>query len=115
MSTFELTDATMWSGRPVARTVRDAQARGRVVVDGTICATEVRRWGSGWAYRCTVDDGTGQLDLLFLGRRQVPGLARGSRCSAEGTARRVADRIVVWNPLYRLEVPGQRSGDDNVR
>lgn len=104
MSSFELTDASIWAGRPVARQVIDARYRERVVITGTISAVEVVTHGSGPAYRCTLDDGTGELDLLFLGRRSVPGLDVGIGCRAEGTAWTEGSRMVVWNPFYRLDV-----------
>ncbi len=105
MSSFELIEAAAWAGRPVARQVTDARSRTRVVVTGTIRAAQVATRGSGPAYCCTLDDETGQLDLLFLGRTGVPGLTVGTRCSVQGTARTEGDRLVVWNPLYRLEAP----------
>ena len=111
MSSFEFTDAVTWAARPVARQVADARSRARVVVTGRICAGEALTRGTGPAYCCTLDDGTGQLDLLFLGRSAVPGLTVGMRCSIEGTARTEGDRLVVWNPLYRLETPAAFTED----
>ena len=115
MSSFELTDASIWAGRPIARQVIDARSRERVVITGTISAVEVVTHGSGPAYRCTLDDGTGELDLLFLGRRSVPGLDVGISCRAEGTARTKGSRMVVWNPFYRLDAatPAVSGGQDN--
>jgi two-component system sensor histidine kinase KdpD len=104
MSSFELTEAATWAGRPVARQVTDARSRTRVVVTGTIRAAQAVTRGTRPAYCCTLDDGTGQLDLLFLGRTAIPGLTVGTRCSVEGTTRTEGNRMVVWNPLYRLEV-----------
>jgi len=106
MSSFELSDAATWGGEPVAHTVATARPRGRVVVTGTIRATRVVDRGSGPAYRCTLDDGTGQLDLVFVGRRVVPGLRAGVRCTVEGTILGRGGRLEVWNPRYRIEAKG---------
>jgi two-component system sensor histidine kinase KdpD len=115
MSSFEFTDAATWAGRPVARKAADTRSQGRVVVTGTIRTAQVVTRGSSPAYCCTLDDGTGQLDLLFLGRTGVPGLTVGTRCSVEGTATGTdGDRLVVWNPLYRLEAPTLPSQDDRT-
>jgi len=111
MSSFEFTEAATWEGRPVARQVTDARSRARVVVTGTIRAAQAVTHGTSPAYCCTLDDGTGQLDLLFLGRTAIPGLTVGTRCSIEGTARTEGDRLVVWNPIYRLEVPAAFTED----
>ena len=54
-----------------------------------------------------LEDGTGELDLVFLGRRGVPGLGPGMSLTVEGTAALDNDRIVVLNPLYEIEAsPG---------
>ncbi|MST31699.1 hypothetical protein GHK86_03015 [Acidimicrobiaceae bacterium USS-CC1] len=105
MSCFTFAEGDTWGGRPVARAVRDARTRARVVVTGTISAVEVVAHGIGPACCCTIDDGTGRLDLLFLGRRSMPGLGVGARCRVEGTVLAEGGRLVVWNPLYRLEDP----------
>jgi RecG-like helicase len=105
MSSFEFTDAATWADRPIARQVADARARARVVVTGIIRAAQVVNRASSPAFCCTLDDGTGQLDLVFLGRRSVAGLAVGTRCRVEGTAQSEGNGLVIWNPLYRLEEP----------
>jgi hypothetical protein len=105
VSSKEFTQSDHWAGRPVAYKVADAQTRGRVVVTGTITEIgTVKRQGV-TSSRYVLDDATGQLDLLFLGRPEVAGLSIGTCCTAEGTARLDHDRLVVWNPSYRIEPP----------
>jgi hypothetical protein len=89
----------------VAREIAEAVPRGRLVVTGTISIADVVTVGGVASYRCDLDDGIGQLGVLFLGQRQVAGLGVGTRCTVEGSARSEGDRVVAWNPLYRLEVP----------
>ena len=105
MSSFELTDSAIWEGLPVARRVIDARPRARVVATGTIVATEVTSRGSSPVFCCTLHDGSGELDVLFLGRSSVPGFSVGTRCSVEGLALNEDNRLAVWNPLYRFEAP----------
>lgn len=57
----------------------------------------------------TIDDGTGTVDLVFLGRPLVPGLRLGTRCTIEGTALAASRRLQVWNPRYRIESEGGTS------
>ncbi len=104
MSTGEFTEADCWGGRPVARKIADAAPRRRVVVTGIITSTQIRIHGTP-SYHCLFDDGTGQIGLLFLGRRSVAGMVVGTRCTIEGTAQLDGSRLVVWNPVYRIE-PG---------
>ncbi len=118
MSTFDHTDGTAWEGREIARTAKEVTARARLAVTGTVVSARSEKRGSGPAYRCTLDDGTGQIDLLFVGRRSVPGLTAGACCTAEGTAGAEGDRLVVWNPFYVLHVsagPAAFRGGDRRR
>jgi len=103
MSSAEFTSATEWCGRPVARKIVDATPRGRVVITGTVREVATVRVGRAGSYRCLLYDGSGQIDLLFIGRSTIPGLCVGTRCSVEGTVMQEADHLVVWNPLYRIE------------
>ena len=103
MSSDEFTDSDWWGGRPVARKIAEAVPRGRVVVTGVIYSTEVTQQHGAPSYECLMDDGTGEIGLLFLGRRSVAGIVVGTRCTVEGTARIEGGRLVVWNPLYRIE------------
>ncbi len=103
MNLGEFTDADTWGGRPVARNISDALPRDRLVISGVIRSSASTVHYGAPGFECTLDDGTGQIGLLFLGRRSVAGLARGIGCTVEGTARMVEGRLVVWNPLYRIE------------
>ena len=102
MGTDEFTDAAYWGGRPVARKIADAVPRGRVVVTGVIYSTQVTKEVGAVSYLCLLDDGTGELGLVFLGRHRVAGMVVGTRCTIEGTARMQGGGLVVWNPLYHL-------------
>ena len=110
MSSFELTSESFWCGRPIARQVRDVRPRSRLVVTGTISAAETVSVGGSPTYRIVLDDGTGELDVLFLGRRTIAGLAVGAHCGIEGTAQEKGGRFVVWNPRYKLG-PGDCASD----
>jgi hypothetical protein len=105
VSSGKFTQSDYWAGRPVACTVADAQPRSRVVVTGTITEVSTVEMQGVTSSRYVLDDATGQLDLLFLGRPKVAGLSFGVCCTTEGTARLDHDRLVVWNPLYRIEPP----------
>jgi hypothetical protein len=74
-----------------------------LVTKGTITATGVVRMAQSYAYRCELDDGTGQVALMFLGRSEIPGMVKGSRCTVEGTTRDEGVELVLLNPLYTLE------------
>ena len=47
-----------------------------------------------------LDDGTGTLELRFLSRTEIPGMAPGRRLRVEGTPMREGDVLLMLNPLY---------------
>jgi hypothetical protein len=106
MSSSEFTEAAVWGGRPIARKISDAVPRGRLVVSGVIERACLATAHGTTTYECTLDDGTGQITLIFLGRRGVAGVVAGARCTIEGTGMMEGGRLVVWNPLYRIEADG---------
>lgn len=105
MTDDEFTTAPTWGGRPVARRIADAAARQRVVAAGSVREVRIVDVGLAASASVVVDDGTGEIRLLFIGRPEIPGLEKGSRCTFEGTARMGDGRLVLWNPRYRLEPP----------
>jgi hypothetical protein len=103
VSSSEFTQSDYWAGRPVAYKVADADPRSRVVVTGTISEVSTVEMQGVTSSRYVLDDASGQLDLLLLGRPKVAALSFGICRTAEGTARLDHDRLVVWNPFYRIE------------
>jgi hypothetical protein len=103
MSDNDFTQSAYWAGRPVAYKIADAERRGRVVVSGTIVDVGRVQMRGVTSSQYVLDDGTGHLGLLFLGQPRVAGLSIGTNCTAEGTAQMNHNRLVVWNPLYRVE------------
>jgi CheY-like chemotaxis protein len=92
----------------VAR-IADARLRAHVVLAGTIRATDTVTAGGSPLFRCVLADGTGEADLLFLGRWRVGGLTAGTYCRAEGRAAVRNGRLAVWNPRYEAG-PAARPG-----
>jgi hypothetical protein len=103
VSSHGFTDGESWNGRPIARKTIDAEPRGRVVVTGLIVDVDRVFIGSSASGRFVLDDGTGEVDLVFLGRPKVAGLSLGTCLTVEGTVRAEDSRLVIWNPLYRIE------------
>jgi hypothetical protein len=51
---------------------------------------------------CTISDRTGQLMLVFQGRRRVPGIEPGARLVVEGMVGDRGRRVVMVNPLFTI-------------
>lgn len=54
----------------------------------------------------TLTDGTGEIDLLFLGRIEIAGFRRGRRCTAAGMTAVRDDRSVLWNARHWFHEAG---------
>ena len=91
--------------------ITDVVPQGLAEVCGEISSARAMLIGGVPACRYTLTDGTGELDLLFLGRVKVAGMRCGRRCRAKGTVAQRDDRLALWNPRYWLEPTGPESPD----
>lgn len=76
--------------------------RSRVVLCGRISSTGVGRGSGGGWLEAKVDDGTGTVTLIWMGRRTIPGVEEGRRIRVMGRLTRRGDDMVVYNPDYQL-------------
>jgi hypothetical protein len=89
--------------RPGCTEIAVVRPRQRVTVTGTVCSTAAETIGTSPTLRCGIADGSGQIDLIFLGQQRIAGLTPGRRCTAEGMACVYRGDLVIWNPRYTLE------------
>jgi hypothetical protein len=71
-------------------------------VAGTIRSVTVRSRAGAPALEVEVYDGSGCVTLVFLGRRQIPGLEAGRPLKATGRVSRDDRRTTIFNPRYEL-------------
>ncbi|MCL4422103.1 MAG: hypothetical protein M1115_02845 [Actinobacteria bacterium] len=102
MSTWDFSQGPLWQGKPIARRVADARARRRAVISGVVISAKSVPFGSSVAYECMIEDGTGELRVVFTGRESIQGLARGARCTVEATIQANHSGLFMRDPLYRL-------------
>jgi hypothetical protein len=100
---WDPTPGDIWGGRPIARRIADCAPRRRIVVTGTIMATELGRWRRRPAFICRLDDDTGCLTLVFGRPMPVPGMVKGAICTVEATAQSNGGSLFLWDPFYRFE------------
>jgi hypothetical protein len=103
MSTSEFGDVGRWEKGDIAHEIGSAVPRKPLIARGAIRSTESVDMGDGWCFRCVLADHTGELYLLFMGRREVAGFRPGTICTVQGTVGKDGDTLTLWNPLYRLE------------
>jgi RecG-like helicase len=71
-------------------------------VAGTIRSVTVRTRSGAPSLEVEVYDGSGCVTLVFLGRRQIPGLDAGRSLKATGRISRDDRRATIFNPRYEL-------------
>jgi amino acid transporter len=83
---------------PIAEVAYRQKAR----VAGKIKSQRVQPWAGVATLECVIVDGSGGINLVFLGRKHVAGLAPGVRLVAEGTVGDHGGKLAILNPLYRI-------------
>jgi hypothetical protein len=85
-------------GTPAAET----HLRERAEVSGVLRAVTYRPQGAVPALVAEVYDGSGSIDLVWLGRRDVLGITPGRRIIASGMVCPGQRRHTIYNPTYEL-------------
>jgi hypothetical protein len=73
-----------------------------VRVGGEITRMRITPRSGAPALEVVVSDGTGDLAVLFTGRRTIGGMGNGRGVLFEGVAHQERGRIVLLNPAYTL-------------
>ena len=85
--------------------IADAKPREIITVVGEITSLRIvpRPDGVPWL-EATVSDGTGNLMVMWTGRRRIAGVGAGKRLmvSGRGAAKGKGGRLLITNPRYEL-------------
>jgi len=73
---------------------------------GTLRAVTLRPRGSSLTMEADLWDGTGSVTLIWLGRRDIPGIQPGRRLIVRGRITRIHGERAIYNPVYQLRPPG---------
>lgn len=88
-----------------AQPVSGCRLRQRVDVSGVLRSVTFAPAAAAPELTAELYDGTGTVDLVWLGRRDIPGIEPGRRMSVTGTLcapEGGGSRPVLYNPAYRL-------------
>ena len=93
------------SGKAGGTPVRALPDRRQACVCGTVRSVTLRPRAGVPALVAELYDGSGTLTVVWLGRRQIPGIAAGSRLRVHGRVAQCDGQPMVFNPSYEL-LPG---------
>jgi hypothetical protein len=89
-----------------ATPVVDLPHRERVTVAGTLRTVTLRPRAGVPALVAELYDGSGSVSLVWLGRRQIPGIEPGRQVVAFGRVTSDGEQPVIFNPRYELRPVG---------
>ncbi|MFT4226064.1 OB-fold nucleic acid binding domain-containing protein [Micropruina sp.] len=85
-----------------AMTIADCADRQRATLRGRIAVLTLRpRSGTPWL-EAELTDGSGSITLIWMGRREIPGLIAGRELKVTGRVSWVDGRRRMYNPYYEL-------------
>lgn len=87
---------------PYVAPIASVRLRERVRIAGRVEAMRVRARAGTPTLECILQDGTGRITVVFLGRRTVPGIDVGARLVVEGTVGEYHGRLAILNPQYEI-------------
>lgn len=73
-----------------------------VTVAGTVDQISVRTEGNSPALEVSLKDGSGQVFVIWLGRRRISGVHEGRSLVVHGRLNCVTDHPTIYNPRYEL-------------
>jgi Ca2+/Na+ antiporter len=87
---------------PGRNSIGALRARQPATVHGRIRSVRLQPLASSPVLVCEVVDETGGVELLFYGRRSIPGLVTGATITASGRTMSHQGRLAIANPRYEL-------------
>jgi hypothetical protein len=82
--------------------IQEAPERQRVKLAGAVRRITIRPVKGFEGMRLLLFDGSGEVSVLFLGRRSIPGLTLGSRLVVEGVLGREGGARQLVNPSFEF-------------
>lgn len=99
---LEADDERLESTKLGCTSVEQLADRKRATVNGVLRSVTLRPRQGVAALEAELYDGTGTVDLVWLGRREISGIEPGRRGSFEGLVCAIAGRATIYNPRYEL-------------
>ena len=89
-----------------AQQIADCADREMIDVAGTLRTVTLRPRGPSLTMEADLWDGSGHITLVWLGRRDIPGIRPGRSIVVHGRAARIRGELTMYNPAYELRSSG---------
>ena len=87
---------------PGVTLIADARARVRARFEGDVRRIRIHSLAAVPPLELQLDDGSGRISALFMGRRGISGIECGRRLAIEGTPVAGERGLTLYNPAYDL-------------
>ena len=88
--------------------IADVRWRDHVTIRGEVRSLRVVSQHDSPTLELVVDDGSGAVSIVFLGRRHIAGIEVGTRLTASATLGVFKGRLAMLNPTYELQSRSHR-------
>lgn len=86
-----------------AQPIANCSDRERVRVAGVLRTVTIRPRAGVPSLEANLWDGTGDVAVVWLGRREIPGITPGRRIRVEGRITATGGQRAIYNPIYELQ------------
>ena len=86
----------------LSATCKSVRWRQQVTIEGRIRTIRVHPLAGTTTLECVVEDDTGTMSIVFLGRAKIGGIEVGTHLRAWGIAGEHRGRLAILNPTYQL-------------
>lgn len=87
------------------QTIASVSWRTRVHIAGRVRTVRVQPMPNSASFELVLEDSTGSISVVFLGRKAIAGIEVGTHISVEGTVGMHHGRLAILNPMYSLLPP----------
>jgi RecG-like helicase len=87
---------------PGTTRIADAPLRSRVKIAGVVRRITVRPLEGSESLEALISDGTGEVEVVWMGRRSIPGLSLGTRVVVDGVIADVRGQRRMVNPTFEF-------------
>jgi amino acid transporter len=98
--------AEMEVSHPRLKPIGEVSDREMADVAGTLRTVTLRPRGPSLTMEADLWDGSGNITLIWLGRRDIPGIRPGRKIEVRGRVSRIKGEMTIYNPDYELGSSG---------
>jgi RecG-like helicase len=90
------------SSIPGTTRIADASIRSSAKIAGVVRRITVRPVEGSESLEALLSDGTGEIEVVWMGRRSIPGLSLGTRVVVDGVVGELRKRRRMVNPRFEF-------------